>query len=132
MREQRGVGTEPHTRPNHDVSANVGSLADRRCWVDNSSAMNAGRVGRGLIEKAQRTGEGQIGVLDAQSGGGNLLKFRLNQDRRGFGGARETRISGIGHEGYLRGPGILNPFHTSYFQLRVPAEFRAQPACQFA
>ena len=49
---------------------------------------------------------------------------------RGFAG--QTGVFGIGHEGDLGRTGILNPFDTSDFQVRVATQFRTQPTCQFA
>ena len=94
--------------------------------------MDARRVSRRLIEEAQRPRKGQIRVLEPQRRRFNLRELRLDQHGGGPGLARQARILGIGHEGDLRRPGLLNPFDACDFQLRVSAQLRAQPRCQLA
>ena len=91
-----------------------------------------GGIGGRLVEEARAREKGQIGVLDAQGGGGDLLEVGLDQDGGGMGRAGQGRVPGIGHEGDFGGAGLFNSFDTSDFQLRVPAQLRAQPACQLA
>ena len=108
------------------------SGADLGRGIDDRGGMNPGGIGRRLIEKAERAREGEIGILDAQRCGRDLLKLGLDKDGGGAGGAGEGGVAGIGDEGDFGGPGFFNSFDAGDFQLRVAAEFRAQPACQFA
>ena len=100
--------------------------------IDDGGGMNAGRVGRRLVEEAERASEGVIGILDAESCGGDFLKLGLDDDGGGVGGAGESGVAGIGDEGDFGGAGFFNALDAGNFEVWVAAEFRAQPACQFA
>jgi len=132
MRQQRGLRAQLHARSDDNISADVRSFADHRRRIDHRRRMNSRRVDRRLIEEAQRAREGQVGVLQPERRRFNLRELRLDQHGRSPGLARQPRVLGIGHEGHLRRPGLLNPFDSSDFQLRVSAQFRAQLRCQLA
>ncbi len=72
MRPEANVGADD------GVGADVGVGADLRGGIDDRSGMNAGRISRRLIEESQCAREGVVGILDAKRGGGDLLKFRLD------------------------------------------------------
>ena len=108
------------------------SVADDGGGVDDSGGMNAGRVGRRLVEEAERAREGVIGILDAQGCGGDLLKLGLDEDGCGMGGAGERGVAEVGDEGDFGGAGFFNALDAGNFEVWVAAEFRAQLRCQFA
>jgi len=123
------VGAAWHGRPaslrtNHHVSPNVRPRADDRRRIDDRRWMNAGRVNRRLIEDSQRAREGEIGILSRSV----AASISGNSGSTSTAAALVLRARppylGIGHEGNLRRPGLLNPFHACYFQLRVSAQLR--------
>ncbi len=130
--QDRGVRAEADVGADDGVSADVRVEADFGRGIDDGGGMDAGRVSGRLVEEAERAREGVIGVLDAQGCGGDLLKFGLDEDGGGVGGAGERGVAGIGDEGDFGGAGLFNAFDAGNFQVRVAAEFRAQTACQFA
>ena len=91
--------------------------------------MNAGSVSRRLVEEAQRARKGVIRILDANRGRRNLLELRLDNDRRGVGGAGEGSVAGICDEGDLGGPGFFNALDACDFEVGIAAQFGAQTAC---
>ena len=129
--QQRSVLTNADVRAHHDIRCDVRPRADFRRGIDNRRRVNAGGVGWGLIEKPKRVRERQVGVLDAKSGGGYLLEFRFHQNRGGPGCPRQGSVAWVGHEGDFGGAGLFNPSDSGNFQFRIPAQFSAQPVCQF-
>ena len=132
VRQNGGVRAEAHVGTDDGVCADVGVCADFGRGIDDGGGMNAGRIGGRLIEEAERAREGVVGVLDAQGCGGDFLKFGLDEDGGGVGGAGERGVARIGDEGDFGGAGFFNAFDAGDFEVGVAAEFRAQPACQFA
>ena len=112
---------EANVRADNDIGSDVRPVADLRSCVDDSSRVNARIVSRRLVKKPEGAREGQIGILDAQRRRRNLLKLGLDQHRGSLRLARQSGVLGVGHEGDLSGSSLLNPFNTSYFQLRVSA-----------
>jgi hypothetical protein len=123
--KKRGVGTKTDAGANDGVSADVRVRADFGRGIDDCGGMDAGRVGRRLIEETERARKGVIGVLDAEGSRGDLLKFGFDDDSGGSCGAGERGIAGICDEGDLSRTGFLKAFDAGNFQVRVAAEFRA-------
>ena len=121
-----------HARPYNNIRANVRPFADLGAGIDDRGSVNARSVVWRLIEEPQRSRKRQIGVLDAQSGCGNLLKLRLHQHGCGMRLARQRCVFRVRHKGDLRGSSLFNPFYACHFELRVSAQLSSQPACQFA
>ena len=130
--QQRGVRSQPHLRAHHHIRANMRSFADFGCGIDDRRGMDAGGISRRLIEKSQSPGEGQVRVPEPQGRYGNLLKIRIDKHGRSPRFFGQRGISRVGHEGYLSGASLLNSVYARYFQLRVSAQLRSQPDCQFA
>ncbi len=108
------------------------SFADHGRGVNDGSGVNGWGVSRRLIEDAQGAREGQVGILEAKGCRGDFLELGLDQHGGSLGLPGQGGVAGIGHEGHLRGPSLLNPFHAGHFPLRVAAQLRAQPDCQLA
>ena len=126
VRQKRGVRAEANLGPTTAYAPMCAPSADFRGGIDDGGGMNAGRVGGRLVEKAERAGEGVIGILDAQGCGGDFLEFGLDDDGGGACGAGESGVAGIGDEGDLGGAGYFNAFDAGNFQVWIAAEFRAQ------
>ena len=94
--------------------------------------MNARWIRGRLVEETERAREGVIGVLDAQRCGGDFLKFRLDEDGCGVGGAGECGVLNVRNEGNFSGAGFFNAFDAGDFKVWVAAEFRTELRCQFA
>ena len=120
MRAESDIGTDD------GVCADVRAVADDGRGIDDGGGMNSGRIGRRLIEEAERAREGVIGILDAQGCGGDFLKVGLDEDGGGVRGAGERGVAGIGDEGDFGGAGFFNAFDAGNFEVWVAAEFRAQ------
>jgi len=71
------------------VRAYMGVDADVGGRGDSGGGVNARGVGGGLVKEFDGTGEGEVGVFEAEGGGRDLGEVRLDQDRRGLGGAGE-------------------------------------------
>ena len=87
--------------------------------------MNSGRISGRLVEEAERAREGVIGILDAQGCGGDFLKFRLDEDGGGVGGAGERGVLNVRNEGDFGGAGFFNALDAGNFEVWIAAEFRA-------
>jgi len=61
--QQRGMSPQPHPRAHDYVCPDVRPFADLCRGVDDRCRMDAGRIRRRPIEKAQRPGKRQVGVL---------------------------------------------------------------------
>ena len=130
--QEGGVFSDADVGANDDVGADVRALADAGAGINDGGPVDAGGVYGRLVEEGQGAGEGEIGIRDAEGCGGDFLKFWINQDRCGVGFAGEGGVAGVGDEGHLRGAGLFNALDAGDFQLRVSAEFGAQPGCQLA
>lgn len=126
MRAEANVGADDR------IWADVRAGADDCRGIDDGCVMDAGRVRRRLVEKAERAREGVIRVLNAKGCGGNLLEVGLDDDCSGASGAGERGVANVGDEGDVGGAGFFNAFDASNFEIGVAAEFRAQLRCQFA
>ena len=124
--------TEPDAGANYDVSSDVCAFANLSGRVNNRGEVNAGRIGGRLVEKSERPGECQVGVLEAQGWGGDLGELGFHEDGGCVRRPCQRGVTGVGDKGDLRRTGGFNAFYTSDFNLRITAEFRAQPRCQLA
>ncbi len=94
VREEDGVVAEGYVV--HDdgvgadmrVGANLCGGGYDGCWV------NAGGVGRGCIEELDGSGKGEVGIRDAESGGGDLGEVGFDYDGGGLGGAGQGDVLG--------------------------------------
>ena len=109
VRQQRGVLAEDDVVADDSVCADVGAGADLRGGCDDGGGMDSGRVRGRLVEQFQGVGEGEVGVGDAEGGGGDLFERRLDQDGSGLRGAGERGVFGVGDEGELAGPASSRP-----------------------
>jgi hypothetical protein len=132
MRQQRGMRPQPHMRTDHSVCADVRAFANLSRSVDHRGRVNSGRVSGRLIEKSQRTGKRMIRICNAQGCSGNLLKIRLNQDRRSLSCVSQARVARVGHKGDLGGTGFFNALDAGNLHIRVSPQLRAQQLCQLA
>ena len=90
-----------------DIGTDVGVGADLGGGRDDGGGMDSRAVGGRLVEEFERAGEGEVGIGDAQGGGGDWLECRLDQDGGGVGGAGERGVLGVGDEGELAGAGLF-------------------------
>ena len=127
-----GVRADADARADDGVWADVGVVANDRGGIDDCRGMNSRRIRRRLVEEAERAREGVIGILDAQRCGGNFLKFGLDEDGSGLGGAGESGVLYVRNESDFSRAGFFNAFDAGNFKIGVAAEFRAKLRCQFA
>jgi hypothetical protein len=92
-----------------DVGADVGAGADLRGGRDDGGGMDSGRVGGRVVEQLERAGEGEVGIGDAQGGGGDEFEGRLDQDGGGAGGAGERVYLGLATKVSWPGPASSRP-----------------------
>jgi hypothetical protein len=99
--QQRRVIAKDNVVADDDIGADVGVGADLGSGSDDRGGMDSGLVNGGFVKQFQRSGEGKVGIVDAESGRGDLLKRGLDQYGGGLGGASERDVLGIGDEGEL-------------------------------
>ena len=110
----------------HHISADMSPIADFSGRIDDGSRVDSGGIGGRLVEEAQRARKSQIGVLDPQ----RAASISWNSGSTSTAAARvfagKPSVPGIGNEGDLRWPGLLNPFYACDFNLCASVQFRAQ------
>ncbi len=103
--QKGGVVADDDVLADDDVGADVGVRPDLCGGSDGGGAVDAGSVGGRLVEELDGAGEGEVGILDAQGGGGDLGEVRFDEDGGGLGGAGEGGVLGVGDEGEVAGSG---------------------------
>ncbi len=88
--------------------------------------MNAGSIGRGFVQQFKCAGEGQVGVRDAEGGGGDGFKRRFDQDSRSLRDAGQRGVFGVGDEGELPGGGVFEAGSGVNLQVRIAVEGGAE------
>ena len=120
------VAPNAHALAHHCEWSHVRVRPDfgRRC--DGSHRVNARRGPRRLIEKRQRTREVQVGILRQQTGDGQFLHPRRNDDRSGAGFLHLVGVFRVGEEGQLIRTGVLHSRHAVNFHLAAAVQYALQ------
>jgi len=108
VREDYGVVADSDVVADDGVGTDVGIGADAGGRGDGGGGVNARGVGGRLVEELDGAGEGEVGVFDAESCGRDLGKAGFDEDRRGFGGAAEAGVFGVGDEGKVAWDGVFD------------------------
>jgi hypothetical protein len=106
--EDDGVVADGDVVADDGVGADVGVGSDAGGWGDGGGGVDAGGVVGRTVEELDGEGEGQVGIVDAEGGGGDFGEAGLDEDGCGFGGAGEGGVLGVGDEGEVAWFGDFN------------------------
>ena len=115
VRQKDGVVAEGDVVGDDDVGADVGVAPDFGSGGDDGGGVNAGGVRGRLVEELDGAGEGEVGVFDAEGGGGDFGEGWLDEDRRCLGGAGLGGVFWVCYEGKVAGGGGVDGSYSGDF-----------------
>ncbi len=124
--QKYGRVADGYVLANHDVGSKVNITAEPGSGMDDGGGMNSGSVTGRMMEKFERLGEGEIGVLRPQHGRRNGGKILRHNDGGRLSGAGGGGVLGIRNKGEFTGTGLIDAVEAgdfgvgrTIFQLRV-------------
>jgi len=121
---QDGVFADHDIFVDETVGTDVGVRSDFRGGGDDGGGMDAGRVGRRLIEKFERFGEGEVGIVAANESEGRRAGIAgygcgvVDKDGGGASRLEQGSVALVGEEGDLAGPSVFEASYAGDFEIR--------------
>ena len=124
--EDHGVVANSNVIGDDSVGANVGVGAYFGGGSNGGCGVDSGRVGGRTVEDFDGAGEGEVGVGQAERGGGDLGESAFYKDGSGLSGVREFCVARVRDEGYVSGSGLLDAGDSCDEGRWIAAEFRTK------
>ena len=115
MRKDGGMITNGRSSSDDHIGPDMRAGADPGRGIDHSRRMDARRVVRLAVEKADGPRKCKVGVIEAQRGGGNCGKVGSNQQGRRGSRAGCCCVLGIRDKRQLPRAGFFDPGNSANF-----------------